>query len=379
MLCVVKLAKILDLLRALAPEHRAESWDQVGLQLGDTDWRVSRAMLCIDLTGPVLAEAIRARAGLVVSYHPPIFQALPRLTGDDPKQRLVLEAARRRIAIYSPHTALDAAEEGVNDWLCGGIGKGRSYVIQPRLHPQDRNYKIICFVPAKHGESVLAAMSATGAGRIGNYVECSYESPGQGTFRGLEGATPFLGRPGRRQRVDELRMEMICADSDLPQAIAALRRAHPYEEPAFDIYRLEPAPDLLDQQPGQGRVLELNVPIAVSTLVRRVKQHLGLKHLEVAIPQPRRDDRRVRVVAVCPGAGGSLLTGDQHADAYVTGEMRHHEVLDAIRNRIVVILAGHTQTERPYLNIYRKRIVAAGGNKVEWRISRADRPPLSRR
>ncbi len=364
----------MQLLRTLAPEHLAESWDRVGLQVGDPAWPVRRAMLCIDLTEQVLDEAIGKRVSLIVAYHPLIFQPLLALTTADPKQGLILRAVQERIAVYSPHTALDAAEGGLNDWLCDGLGAGSRRPIRQTGAVQGHGYKLVTFVPSEHLDALRAALAAAGAGVIGDYNECSFAVAGEGTFRGGATTHPRIGLRGRFERVRELRLEMVCPAHRLADIVAALRGAHPYEEPAFDIYRLEPPdPKAVLTATGQGRVVELDQPIAPASLVRLVKRRLGADRLEVSIP---RSLKRIHRVGVCVGAGGALLSEAGQIDVLITGEMRHHDVLAAQQRGVMVVLAGHTQTERPYLPVYRKRIFASGGAGVEWLISKTDREPL---
>jgi len=368
----MRLQLVLEILRTLAPEHLAEPWDKPGLQLGDPAWRVRRAMLCIDLTEPVLAEAVGSKVDLIVAYHPPIFQPIEAVTSLDARQRIILTAARRRIALYSPHTALDAAKGGVNDWLADGLGQGTTRPIRPASGPNGVRYKLVVFVPPDHADTLRTALAAAGAGKIGDYEQCSFAVGGEGTFRGGPDTQPTIGRRGRFERVPELRMEMICPANCLAAAIAALREVHPYEEPAFDLYRLEPPPGDTGASAGQGRIVSLDTPVSLSTLVERIKKRLGVPQLEVAAPTGR---RRISRIGLCAGAGGSLLGEAGDIDAFFTGEMRHHDVLAAKAAGTAVILAGHTQTERPYLKAYRRRIIAAGGKGIHWAISRADRPP----
>jgi len=380
----MRLEKLLEILRGLAPERLAEGWDHVGLQVGDPAQQVRRAMLCIDLTERVLDEAIEAGTSLIVAYHPPIFAPLSAVTSLDPKQRIILRAAQRRIAIYTPHTALDAVSGGVNDWLCEGLGKGTRRPIRPVDAMAGgtagwqgcTQYKLVTFVPHDHGDGLRATLSAAGAGVIGDYTGCSFGVAGEGTFRGGAASNPTVGRRGRLERVAELRIEMVCPADRLTAVITALREAHPYEEPAFDLYRLETAPGKpFGADVGQGRILELDKPVSPATLIKRVKDHLGVDTLEVVLPE---GVRRVSCIGVCAGAGGSLLTESQGGggiDAFMTGEMRHHDMLAARAAGVMVMLAGHTQTERPYLKTYRRRIMAAGGKPVKWIISRADQPP----
>lgn len=376
------LQDVLKVLRGVAPEYLAESWDRVGLQLGDLQWRVDRAMLCIDLTEPVLAEAVAKKANLMVAYHPPIFSDLKRLTTQHWKQRIVLGAAERRIAIYSPHTALDAAPGGVNDWLCSGIGQGRVTPLEPRPKPNSQTYKVVTFIPpGDHAEALRHALAEAGAGQIGHYRECSFAQMGQGTFCGGPDAKPLVGRAGRLERLDELRIEMVCSRDALNRVITTLKAIHPYEEPAFDVYRLIGVPQA--ESVGQGRRLVLDRPVSVRTLLQRLKKHLGVRHLEASVPvavaAEGLNPGSITTIHLCAGAGGSILQQtDPPADAYFTGEMRHHDVLDAVEQGRVVVLAGHTQTERPFLPAYRQLILDRGGSAVTWIVSESDRAPEHR-
>lgn len=378
----MRLDGILTALQALAPHHLAEPWDQVGLHVGDPGARIDRALLCIDLTEAVLEEAITHKAQLVVAYHPPIFKPLARLTTADPKQRIILRAARKGIAIYSPHTALDAAEGGVNDWLASGLGAGEVRTIKPSGSAdgngiRGRGFKLVTFVPTEAADKVRSALCRSGAGRIGDYEGCSFSGPGEGTFKGGDTTSPAVGKAGRFERVPELRLELPVPADRLAEVVTALREAHPYEEPAFDIYPLQSPPGG-ESRTGQGRVLTLDKPVSLTTLVNRTKGHLGLKVLEVASPGAAKASKRIQRIGLCAGAGGSLL-GEAlpggAIDAFLTGEMRHHDVLDAVSRGVSVILAGHTQTERPYLPVYRRRLVELTGLTVKWRVSKADRPP----
>lgn len=376
----MKLSKVLTGLREVAPEALAEPWDKVGLQVGSVDRQIKSALLCIDLTEAVVAEAVSRRCQLVVAYHPPIFHPVTRLIeGKDAtwKERALVAAVRHRVAVYSPHTALDAVRGGVNDWLCAGLGKGASVPIVAKATGVERDeYKIVTFVPGAQADAVRDAMDRGGAGWIGNYRQCSFNTPGVGTFKPLVGAKPAVGKVGELAWVEELRIEMICAGDQLASALAALRAAHPYEEPAIDVFKLETErwvePDFVNA-PGAGRAMRLAGPILAKTLADRVKQRLGLDAVKLATPQAK---AKIRTVAVCVGAGGSLFEKID-ADAYVTGEMQHHQVLDLLQRGKTVILAGHTNTERPFLPAYREKIRKTDAAGIRWRLSRADRTPLA--
>lgn len=364
----MKISELMAVCEAVAPLRLAEPWDQVGLHVGDPGARASRVLLCIDLTEAVLEEAIAQKVQLVIAYHPPIFKPLDRLTTLDVKQRIILRAARKGIAVYSPHTALDAAQGGVNDWLASGLGKGEVRVIKRAVAADGRGFKLVTFVPNDAVEIVRAALCDAGAGRMGGYDGCSFTSQGQGTFRGDETTSPTIGKPGRLERVDEHRLEVHVPPACLEAVVSALRASHSYEMPAFDIYPLEPQ---TDPHTGQGRVVELASAVSLSTLISRVKKHLGVKTLEVS----KAGNKKVKRIGLCAGAGVSLLGDAGPIDVFLTGEMRHHDMLDAVSRGVSVLLAGHTQTERPYLPTYKKLLAKQAGRGVSWRVSKADKPP----
>ncbi len=368
------IGELLAALEAIAPLRLAEAWDNVGLLVGSRDWPVKRGLLTIDLTPAVMDEAIRAKANLIVAYHPPIFEPLKRVTGDDWKQSIVLEAAANRIAIYSPHTAMDAAPGGVNDWLIGAFGEGDRRALQPSGElPAGESFKLVTFCPENATDRIRDALANAGAGRIGAYCSCSFELRGTGTFFGGESTKPSVGKRGTLERVDEVRLELVCpGEPNLAGIIAALLRVHPYEEPAFEVYPLHARP-LSDS--GMGRFAELRSPATLNELVARIKKHLKLKSVEVAAGDQA--PKRCRFAAACAGAGGSLLADVLAAgcQVYLTGEMRHHDVLDAQHRGCTIILAGHSNTERGFLPILRRRLLKEWG-KVDVVISKRDRHPL---
>lgn len=357
----------------LAPFRLAESWDNVGVLLATSRPRLARVLLTIDLTEAVLEEAIADGTEGIIAYHPPIFSPIKRLADRDRTERTLRRAAAEDLWIASPHTALDAAAGGLNDWLAAGAGVGR---IMPLLHASEARphqaLKILTYLPAEAVAGVRSAMAEAGAGRIGEYAHCSFTGMGEGTFLGSDHANPAVGRRGRLESVEERRFEMVCGDAALPRVVAALRASHPYEEPPIKIHRLEPPP-IADA--GSGRSNELEREIPISELAQRFKRHLKLDAVEVADA----GRRRVRRVGVCAGSGGSLIDAAIAAgcDAFVTGEMTHHNVLEANERGLAVLLAGHTNTERPFLPTLARRLRSALPG-LAIRVSRRDRHPLKR-
>jgi dinuclear metal center YbgI/SA1388 family protein len=366
-------SRVIEVLESIAPPEFAAEWDNVGLLIGTPEWQASPLLLTIDLTETVLREALDAGTRMVVSYHPPIFEPLGRLTDTTAGQRIALEAARGGVAVHSPHTALDAAPGGINDWIARGLGPGdvRALEAQRSLPPSEQ-CKLVTFCPADAADRIRSALATVGAGRIGRYELCSFEIAGTGTFFAGEGTSPRVGGKGSLQRVDELRLEMVCPETSLALAVTTLREFHPYEEPPIEIYRLQPRPQ---RGVGVGRRVVLDQKLPLPALVERIKRCLGVNTLRVAVSEGA--PRRYRTIGLCAGAGGSLRPSatEQGCELFLTGEMRHHDVLAAKADGCTVVLAGHTNTERGYLRVLRKRLRAALP-ELTVSVSRRDADPM---
>ncbi|MCE5327741.1 MAG: Nif3-like dinuclear metal center hexameric protein [Planctomycetaceae bacterium] len=353
-------------LETLAPPHLAAEWDNTGLLLGDRAAPVRRVMLCIDLTGEVLDEAAAARAEMVMAYHPLIFKPISRVTAQE--HAVAWRAARTGLAVYCPHTALDVAAGGTNDALAAVMGLQGP---QP-LEPQDSaaNSKIVVFVHPENLDAVSRAAFAAGAGRIGSYSECSFHGSGMGTFRGAAGTSPAVGKSGRLEEVHELRLEVLAPRGAAGEIVSAIRAAHSYEEPAIDIYPLDPLPD----GQGMGRVGDLPRAMTALGLIARIKKAISLAAVQVAGP------RRQRVVraACCAGSCGTIWRAALSAGAnfYLTGEMHHHDALAAAAANMTVVCVGHSNSERPVLPLLRKNLLKLLP-ALKVTISRRDKDPFT--
>ena len=351
----------------IADPALAESWDNVGLIVGDEARRLEGPVLVtIDYGPAVLAEALEMGAGAIVSYHPPLFRPTKRLTASAAIPSALLGAIEAGMAVYSPHTALDAAANGLTDWLCGALAPigedptssfGDVKALQPHASDTDGGgFKIVTFVPGEHAERVRDALASIGAGRIGLYERCSFHSAGTGSFQGGAGTSPATGSPGQQESVAEVRLEMVCPAGALGLAKEMIEQFHPYEEPAWDIYPLAAKPN---RNVGAGRRLTLDRPARPSELAERVKERLGLPVVKTALV----NDEPVSQVGVCAGSGGSLADAAirEGCSLFFTGEMSHHEGLDAVYRGCGVLLAGHTNTERGYMPTLASRISDALG------------------
>lgn len=350
----MKGSELIRAIETVAPPHLAEAWDNVGLLVGSRDDELrGPALLTIDLTDDVLDEAVAMGASALVCYHPPIFRPIRSLSGATRPGARLLRAVREGMLIYSPHTALDAATDGVTDWLADaleGSGDRRALAPHPALHPA-QTHKLVTFVPVDALEQVRNALASAGAGRIGGYELCSFTVGGRGSFFGGEGTNPAAGKAGRLEEVEEIRLEMVCPERAVPLAIETLRAFHPYEEPAFDVYKLDPRPD---RRVGAGRRVVLDRPASPGELAERVRDYLGLERVRLL----EAGDREVTHVGVCPGSGAELIDAAiaNECRLFLTGEMKHHELLAARDRGCAVILAGHTNTERGFLPTFAERL-----------------------
>jgi dinuclear metal center YbgI/SA1388 family protein len=366
----MKLEELISAMEVIAPTRNAESWDNVGLLAGDPGQDVSRAMLAIDYTPEVAREAAAGACDAVIAYHPPIFQAVKRITAGGPSD-LVYDAIRRGVAIYSPHTALDVADGGTNDVLADVLGLTDRSPLKLAAETKASQYKLVTFVPEPALAAVSEALFAAGAGRIGNYTSCSFRSPGTGTFFGREGTNPTVGQSGRLETAAEVRIETVVPIARIEPVIRALRQSHPYEVPAFDLNQLAAPPEGV----GIGRFGTLEEALERGELFGRIKRDLEIGHLLVAGPT----EGKVTRAAVCAGAcGGDLLDPAiaRRADLYLTGEMRHHDAIKAARAGVTVVCTLHSNSERLTLRRLKSRLEAALPS-LPAILSRTDRDPFS--
>lgn len=361
-------ADLLSALQAIAPLSLAADWDNVGLLLGDPAAPVERVMTCLTVTPDSVAEAIESRTHLIVSHHPVLFRPIKKLTTATAEGRMLLNLVQAGIAVYSAHSAFDNCAGGINDVLAQHLGLTGVGPLRGLDGP--RQCKIVAFVPDQDLVKVSDALFAAGAGHIGQYRECSYRLSGTGTFFGEEGASPTVGEKGRREEVAEWRLEVVCPDGVVNQAIAAMRSAHSYEEPAYDVYPLRPERSKL----GEGRFGTLPAPMPLDALARKVKDATSAASVQiVGLP-----GQAVQRVAIACGAAGEYLADAvaRKADVFLTGEVRFHDCLAAQAQRIALVLPGHYATERLGVESLAGRLEAQFPNLQIW-ASRREHEPLA--
>lgn len=332
-----RIQDLIGLIHTNYPPSLAEDWDNVGLQVGDPAAPLDRVLITLDVTEATLDEAETLGVQAIVAHHPLIFRPLKNITTLDPTGRLLLRAITAKIAIIAVHTNLDCGADGLNDWLADKIGIEEILPLQAANLPL---YKLVVYVPAGHEKIVESALFAAGAGTIGAYDHCAFSSVGTGRFRPGATCSPFIGRPGEESTPEEIRIETIVSAERVPKVIDKLRKAHPYEEPAYDLLLLQNRREDL----GLGRIGRLPQVLLLQDYARQLGAALGTSSLRlVGDPQ-----RQIRKVACCGGSGASLIFDAQRqgADLLVTGDIKYHDAENALAIGLALIDAGHFATEQ---------------------------------
>ncbi len=338
-LLVARVRDIAEAVERIAPTPLSEDWDNSGLQVGDPASDVSRVLIALTPVDEVFEEAEERRADFLLFHHPLIFNPLKSVDAGSYPGDLVAQAIRNDLAVYAAHTSYDAAKEGVSVALAEALGLRGPYKV---LSPRGSLRKLVIFVPEENVDAVADALAAEGAGVIGEYTHCTFRTPGTGTFLGGEATDPYLGEKGRLEKVEEIRLETVVPAHAAGRAVAAAVAAHPYEEAALDLYPVEGHPEGC----GYGRIGTLPDPMMPEELCEHVTRFLGFPARLVTD-----FGRRIERVAVLGGSGGSFVreAAATGAQAYVTGDLDHHDALLAESSGLTAIDAGHAATELPSL------------------------------
>jgi dinuclear metal center YbgI/SA1388 family protein len=337
----MKIFHVISFLESLAHPALQESYDNAGLIIGNGDSECRGILVSLDATEEVIKEAVFKKCNLVIAHHPIIFSGLKKINGKNYVEKAVIAAIKNDIAIYAIHTNLDNIAGGVNGRMAKKLGLEEVAVLAGRNATLK---KLVTFVPVDNAERVRNAVFAAGAGHIGNYSECSFNSEGTGTFKGDEGTSPYAGEAGIRHHEKEIRLETIFPFYLEQKIITALNDAHPYEEVAYDILTLS------NHSPGIGSGLIgiLPQPMDEINLLTRIKEVFNvpvIRHTELT-------GRLIEKVALCGGAGSFLITNAlaAGADVYITADVKYHEFFDA-NNGMVIADIGHYESEQFTINL----------------------------
>lgn len=322
-----------------------ESYDNAGLQIGNVAAKADGALLCIDVTEDIVDEAIAKGCNLIISHHPLLFKGLKRISGRNEIERIVIKAIKNDIVIYSAHTNMDNASEGVSMEIADRIGLENRRILDAQ---QGKLLKLVVFVPTADAAKVREAVCAAGAGKIGNYDNCSYATEGTGTFRALEGANPYVGDMNKLHFEPETRLEFILPDRNKSSVLKAMIAAHPYEEPAFDIIRLESD----SKYEGAGLAGEIP-PTPVAEFLEMLKEKFNARGIRYS----RGKVSEIRTVALCGGSGAFLIPNAiaSGADIYISGDIKYHD-FTTFGNDIIIADIGHYESEQYTKQIFNRII-----------------------
>ncbi|WP_369813704.1 Nif3-like dinuclear metal center hexameric protein [Thermoactinomyces sp. DSM 45892] len=342
--------------------------DRIGLQVGSIHAEVEGVLVTLDVTEEVVDEAIKQGANWIMGHHAIIYQPMKQIRTDSPAGRLLQKCLKHDIQVYIAHTNLDAAEEGVNTVLAEKLGlQGcRTFV----HHKQDRLKKLVVFVPESHVGEVEHALGEAGAGWIGNYSHCSFQTTGTGTFLPHSDTNPYVGEQGVLERVAEVRLETILPESKQQMILSAMRKAHPYEEIAYDLYTLDSPGNPI----GMGKIGTLSERMTLQAFIDLVKSAYHVPHLRYVGDS----NRMIEKVALLGGAGSRYMREAvlQGADVYLTGDIDFHTAQDALAEGITLVDPGH---HIEYVTMQRvvDRLQDAFGNQISIQLSQIDTNPFS--
>jgi dinuclear metal center YbgI/SA1388 family protein len=348
----MKVKELVSELERFAPPSLQESYDNAGLNVGFPDAEINGVLICIDVVPEVVDEAIAKHCNMIVSHHPLIFPNIKRITGSNNVEKSIIKALQNNISIYCGHTNFDKAQNGVSMKMCEKLGLKNCTVLDSEAYMLT---KIAVYVPQQYAEAVRNAMFSAGAGTIGDYDECSFNIEGTGTFRADENCNPFVGNIGERHHENEVKVEVICPTYLQSKVVSSMLKVHPYEEPAFDIYKLENRWNSV----GLGAIGELDAEISEEELLAKVKQNFNVGNIR----HSAKTGRKVRRIAVCGGSGASFIRTAiaSKADAYITADIKYHDWFLA-EGKILLLDIGHYESEQFTKEIFYDIVVKKNNN-----------------
>ncbi len=330
-------ADIIKAMEEIAPSDMAEEWDNTGLQIGRMDQPVEKILIALDPAFDVVNYAARNNVDLLITHHPLIFKPLQSIDFSTPTGSVIQAAVKNEIAVYAAHTNFDSVVDGINDALALRIGLKNLRVLSKSKDIE--KCKLVFYVPVEYEQKLLKALFETNAGQIGTYTCCSFRNNGKGTFRPGHSSRPFFGKPDEIAHVDEIRLETIVKKNDIKDTIEHLRRQHPYETMAYDVYPLS----LVQSGNGLGRLGEIEQSLELEPFAMLIKKRLGLDFVRIA-GEP---DLPVRTIAVCTGSGSGLINDffRSGAQVYVTGDLGYHIAREVEEANLGLVDIGHFASE----------------------------------
>lgn len=343
---MIKVNDVLNILNEYAPFIYQEEYDNSGFQIGNRAHEVQKILLCLDLTMDVVEEAIQHGFDLIISHHPLFFKAIQQIDISSAEGEIIQKLLESKISVISVHTNYDNIQKGTNKALASKLGLKDTKILRPK---KDCLRKLVTFCPIDYSEKVRLALFQAGGGYIGNYDSCSFNSDGYGTFRAQEGSHPFVGEINQIHKESETRIEMIFPVHLTDVMIQSLLEVHPYEEVAYDIIPLENSYASI----GEGVIGNLPKKLAVIEFLEFVKSTLGCKYVRYnQLP----DNMMIERVAACGGSGSFLIqeAAKLNADAFISADFKYHDFLNPLTKHLLIIDAGHYETEIGGLNLLKE-------------------------
>lgn len=348
--------KIIKIIEDWAPQSIAWEKDNVGLQVGSLRREVKNILLCLDVDEKVVDEAAQKKCNLIISHHPLLFRSIKRIdTKSDGISRIIEKLIKKDITLYSAHTNLDFTKNGVSFQLAKKLKLSNKKFL---VNLSSNQNKLVVFVPISYADKVTVAMHNAGAGIIGEYTNCSFRTLGTGTFKGSEKSNPSFGVKGKIESVEEIKIEVLVNSFDVNKVVTAMKQVHPYEEVAYDLYTLANE----NANYGMGVIGELNNELSQNEFLSLVAKSLKAKNLRFT----QGSKSKIKKVAVCGGSGSDLLDAaiKNNADVFVTADVKYHTFQDA-ENKILLIDAGHYETEIPILDEIKNRLEISFKDKTK--------------
>lgn len=342
----MKLKSLIKKIELKYPLSLAYDWDNVGLLVGDYEMDIKKVLVVLEANEKVIEEAIKNNIDLIITHHPFIFKKINKVNTSDLKGKLIHKLIKNDVALYSMHTNFDIAFDGLNDYFMEIMEFEDTKILD--ITNVETLYKIVVYVPTTHAENLRKALANAGAGHIGNYSHCTFNSEGIGTFKPLDGSSPFIGVNGQVEKVNEIKIETIVPQNILGGVISSMLKAHPYEEVAYDIYRLENK----GQSVGLGRLSKLKQNITLEKLSNNIKEKLKMDYIRIV----GNLDNEINKVAVVTGSGADMVkkAKRQGAQVIITGDVKYHDAQDALDIGMNIIDCGHFDTEDIFKDVMKR-------------------------
>jgi len=324
----------------------ALSWDKAGLQIGNLESDINKILITLDITGDVVDEAVNLKSDLILAHHPLIFNSLDTILSSKAGEKEILALIENRVAVYCAHTNYDLMKGGLNDFVASTLDLTGTEIIEERY---EQWYKFVVFVPKEAEEKIRKVICQHGGGKWQNYSCCTFNIEGKGTFIPQEGSEPYIGEPGCVNYVDEVRIECIVNERNLSNLIDATIKVHPYEEVAYDVYKIENK----FKDAGIGRLGKLKEPESFGDFTRKIRNRLGINGFKWLYKKDIKvDNKKIRKAAVVCGSGNSIARrlADIDCDLVIVGEIGYHNALQIIESGKILVAIGHGSSEKLAIN-----------------------------